>query len=436
MKRLDQKEQFTFMREKIKEKPINRKKLIKRTLMTVAMAIVFGLVACVTFLVLEPVISNKLYPEEIPKVKLPETTEEILPNEMLTDEETKEELVKQVVEQVEGPSRQSINDSLNVDSYQILYDRLYERAQEANSFLVTVTGVASTMDWFQNEVENENTTSGVILADNGVEILVLAYANDLPDAQSYRITFCGEKPVEAQLKEKSSKTGLGIFSVRKEILGEACLAKIKPAKLGNSNSIQLIGRPIIAIGRPYGQDGSIAYGIVTSTGKTIQAPDDLYKVITTDMYASEKSSGFLLSITGELIGVITDEANGIEKNQVICALGVSDILSLVEKLSNAEPRAYIGIIGMDVTPLAYEELNVPYGVYVTEAISKSPAMNAGIASGNVITKVDGKPVASMQDYKKIIDSLKPEQEVKISLMRFVEDQYKEDEITITTEKAK
>ena len=52
-----------FMREKIKQKPVNKRKLLRRTLITVAMAVVFGLVACVTFLILEPVISNKLYPE-------------------------------------------------------------------------------------------------------------------------------------------------------------------------------------------------------------------------------------------------------------------------------------------------------------------------------------------------------------------------------------
>ena len=52
-----------FLIEKIKEKPVNKKKLIRRTIITVSMAVIFGSVACVTFLVLEPVISNWLYPE-------------------------------------------------------------------------------------------------------------------------------------------------------------------------------------------------------------------------------------------------------------------------------------------------------------------------------------------------------------------------------------
>ena len=56
-----------FMREKIKQKPVNKRKLLRRTVITVVMAVVFGMVACVTFLILEPVISNRLYPEEEPQ---------------------------------------------------------------------------------------------------------------------------------------------------------------------------------------------------------------------------------------------------------------------------------------------------------------------------------------------------------------------------------
>ena len=57
-----------FMKETIKQRPLNRRKLVRRTLLTAAMAVIFGMVACFTFLLLEPVISNKLYPEEEPEI--------------------------------------------------------------------------------------------------------------------------------------------------------------------------------------------------------------------------------------------------------------------------------------------------------------------------------------------------------------------------------
>ena len=75
-----------IMIEKIKDRPVNKKKLLRRTIITASMAVIFGLIACVTFLILEPVISNWLYPEEEPQlVVFPEDQEEMSPEEMLAD---------------------------------------------------------------------------------------------------------------------------------------------------------------------------------------------------------------------------------------------------------------------------------------------------------------------------------------------------------------
>ena len=78
--------QENFMIEKIKQRPINKRRLIRRTMITASMAIIFGLIACFTFLVLEPVISNWLYPEKEPEaIIFPEEPEEMLPEEMLEE---------------------------------------------------------------------------------------------------------------------------------------------------------------------------------------------------------------------------------------------------------------------------------------------------------------------------------------------------------------
>ena len=73
MEDFEQNQNYEMIKERMKERPINRKKLMRRTLITVSMAVIFGVFACITFLVLEPVISNLLYPEPAPEVvELPE----------------------------------------------------------------------------------------------------------------------------------------------------------------------------------------------------------------------------------------------------------------------------------------------------------------------------------------------------------------------------
>ena len=122
--------QDNFMIEKIKQRPINKRRLIRRTLITASMALIFGLIACFTFLVLEPVISNWLYPEEEPQIiTFPEEQEEMLPEEMLEEyiqpspepvpvEPIKPEQVKLNEEQVQSILSQVV---LDVEDYQNLY---------------------------------------------------------------------------------------------------------------------------------------------------------------------------------------------------------------------------------------------------------------------------------------------------------------------------
>ena len=90
-----------FISEKIKQRPINRKKLLRRTLITFFLAIVFGIVACFTFLFLQPVFSDRLYPEAEPEpVSFPEENiqDELTPEEMLAVETAQAESEAQSIE--------------------------------------------------------------------------------------------------------------------------------------------------------------------------------------------------------------------------------------------------------------------------------------------------------------------------------------------------
>ena len=79
--------EIQYIQEKIKERPVNKKKLIRRTIITVALAVVFGIVACVTFAFLEPVIGEVLYPKQEPQViTFPEEEQEIKPEDMVVDD--------------------------------------------------------------------------------------------------------------------------------------------------------------------------------------------------------------------------------------------------------------------------------------------------------------------------------------------------------------
>ena len=107
------------------------------------------------------------------------------------------------------------------------------------------------------------------------------------------------------------------------------------------------------------------------------------------------------------------------------AYGISDLRRLIEKLSNGEEIAYMGILGTDVPQEAVESIGVPQGAYVTGIEMDSPAMAAGIQSGDVIVKLGAVTITSYNDYQEAMLNLAPESAVTVTVMRQGQDEYRE-----------
>ena len=417
--------QSDFLRETIKQKPVNKKKLLRRTVITVVMAVVFGLVACFTFLVLEPVISNRLYPEEeAEEVRFPEETvaEEMKPEDMLVEEEEEppeeappveledeqiEELLSQVLSQVQ----------FGLEDYRQLYEELAQLAQKTGRSVVTVTSVVSDVDWFNDIYENEASASGIIVANNGKAVLILVSAGALSDADSIIVTFCDQSKVNAELVQKDTTTGLAVLSVPLVSIGEETMDVIDIAKLGSSNNANLLGKPVMALGSPMGTSGTVCYGIVTSVGTVIDQPDSAYKSIITDIYGSRNATGILVDLNGMVLGIIDNVNTSNDMGNLLTAYGVTELKRTIEKMSNNQERAYLGIHGADVPEEAIRESGMPTGTYVKEIEMDSPAMNAGIQSGDVIIAANGTPIEIYKDLLNVLNIGKPEDTMDVTLVR-------------------
>lgn len=445
--------QSDFMIEKIKQRPVNRKKLLRRTIITASMAVIFGLIACVTFLVLEPIISNWLNPEEEPEtVIFPEDQEEMSPEDMLAQNLPTEspsptpepvpdpESVVLSPEQIEEILAKVV---LDRESYKELYAAMSLYTAELGQYMVTVTAVTSNIDWFSNVQESRNQTSGVILNDNGRELLVLADARILRPAESLTLTFSNGEHANAQIKQTDSYTGLAVLSVPLTDLPPGINKDnlIYPA-LGSSNSSRMAGTPVVAMGSPMGIGNSVGYGIVTSAGYTYSVPDRNYKILQTDISGSRNASGVLFNLDGQIVGIITDNKTGSGMDGMVYAYGITDLRSIMIKMSNNNRVAYLGISGLDVTPEANRELKVPLGGFVTKVDMDSPAMLAGIQQGDVITAVGNREatvyreITAFQEYTNALMLFEPGQTVEITVMRQSQEEYKEMKFSIEVGEAK
>lgn len=432
--------QENFMIEKIKQRPINKGRLIRRTLVTASMAVIFGLIACFTFLVLEPVISNWLYPEEKPEaIIFPEEHEEMLPEEMLEEYiqpspspspapspepeeyiepervELDKEQVKEILDQV----------VLDIDDYQRLYKVMSDYVEQLRQCMVVVTGTNSNTDWFANVYESKSESSGTIIGNNGKELLILTDYNSVKKADHLTVTFYNNIRAEAQMMQYHTESGLAVLSVNLSVLNPDIVESLHIAELGYSTQRNLVGSPIVAMGSPMGSCGTVGYGMITSSGNTAILTDVNFNTIITDIYGSQNAGGVLFNMQGQIVGYITAGKAGSDMRNVISAYGISDLKLLISRLTEGSKIPYLGISGMDVPREANEQSQVPFGAYVREVDMDSPAMRAGIQSGDVIVGVGLLSVTNMRDYTDYLVRCNPKDTLTLRIMRQSQGEYKE-----------
>ena len=415
-----------FMKETIKQRPINKRKLLRRLFVTIAMAVVFGLVACVTFLILEPVINSRINPEkeqEIPAVNpvsfVEETVEEeTKPEDMIADEA---DLAPVIIEQAplddEQIEKVLSEMELGVNDYLSISNAIVDLGKSVQKSLVSVIGTTQDKDWINNEYENEDIVSGAIIADNGVEMLILTTLSSIEEAESYEVMFCDGLSYVANIKEYDKASGLAVMSVRKALIKYSTSDEISIIEMGTTLNKSLMGSPVMAVGRPLGSEESICTGNITSVSGQLELPDASYRILTTDMFGSTSGTGFLVNLRGQLIGVINMAAGSEEMKNMVSAYAISDIKKIVEAMSNGKEIPYLGVYGLDITEEIASENELPLGVYISSLAMDSPALAAGVRGGDVITAIDSQSVTSEKSLTEKLLGMEPEQEITMKVMR-------------------
>lgn len=428
MQDFEQNRNYEIITERMKERPINRKKLMRRTVITVSMAIIFGVFACFTFLVLEPVFSNILNPKpEQEEIVLPEEIEEILPEDMLITEEKPQPETTIHIQKYE----------LDImDTYNSTYEELYKVVQNVQKSMVTVTEVNQDVDWFNNAYENKGQYQGIIFANSRTQIFILLDSLEIESAEEITVTFKDGNSAPGIYVQKDMNLGLSVVSVNLDDIDEETMDVIGVAGLGSTRSSGMLASPVIAIGRIFGNTDSVAYGMITSENAILNMSDCNYEILTTDIYGSESATGFVVNTAGYMIGIIHQEQNAEEAKNLISFVGITELRRTLERMSNGREAAYLGIKGMDVTQEANASQGVPLGAYVTEIVMGSPAMKAGIQSGDIITAIDGISIPSFSQYVDVLSDYEPEETINVKINRQGAEEYSEIEIPIILGKRK
>jgi len=404
----EEEEPFSFLQERVKRKPIDKKKTLIELGKRALAGAVFGVAACLAFYCLSPVFKN---------ISNRSSNEVTIPQDEPDTTETQTQ-----------DSSETQTQALTVDNYAQMYNSLNLIAAQAKKSVVTVTGVTSNDDWFNNSYTKSGSVSGVIVAKTSNELLILAPSSVASQAKSLTVTFYNALELNASVKMVDRNTGLGVYSVT-ETASSGMLSETYPiAELGNSYSLSA-GNPVILMGSPFGVSGGQAYGVISSISAKNGAIDGSFTLLSSDVSGADSSSGVFVNLNGEVVGFITPDLS--ESGKVIKAYSISGIKNVIEKLSNGTPVAYLGIAGTDIDQSTAASQGLEVGIFVTNVAVDSPAMAAGIQNGDIIQYVDGQEIITTQALRATIMNHSKGNTVTIKGKRLGAEGYTEIEYSVT-----
>src|SRR5213083_352451 len=235
--------------------------------------------------------------------------------------------------------------------------------------------------------------SGVIVAADGT---IMTNVHVIERASRVHVTLADQREFDATLVGADADADIAI--VRVKAGGDL------PHIPFGSAAVLMIGETVIAIGNPFGLSHTVTTGVVSAVGRSLRDEDRTYTdFIQTDASINPGNSGGpLLDIKGELIGINTaiyGKAQGIG-----FAIPVDRAQRVMKDLvSYGEVRhAWVGLVVQNLTPDLAQHFGVRRGVVVAQVEPKSPAEAAGIARGDAVTKVDGREVASREEFEQRI----------------------------------
>ena len=250
--------------------------------------------------------------------------------------------------------------------------------------------------------------SGVIVAADGT---IMTNVHVIQRASRIQVTLIDQREFDAKLVGADADADIAVLRIKAG-------GDLPHIPFGTSADL-MIGETVIAIGNPFGLSHTVTTGVVSAVGRSLRDEDRTYTdFIQTDASINPGNSGGpLLNIKGELVGIDTaiyGKAQGIG-----FAIPVDRARRVMKDLvSYGEVHhAWIGLVVQNLSPELAEHFGVRRGVVVAAVESKSPAEAAGLARGDAITKVDGREVASRDEFEQRIEDHAEGDGVTLTLRR-------------------
>lgn len=327
---------------------------------------------------------------------------------------------------------------------------------------VSVQEIPSFFGYSSRQYKSASTGSGIIVGDNDDELLIETNNHVVDGATTLSVCFIGddvanaetetvnagdngdlnvEDAVSAKIKGTDADNDLAVVAVKKSDIPEDTLNQIKIAQIGSSDDLA-VGQQVVAIGNALGYGQSVTSGWISALNRTISTDDGTNStgLIQTDAAINPgNSGGALLNMKGELIGINSAKYADSAVEGMGYAIPISKAKPILEELMNRETRekvdsskkGYLGVSLANLTTEAIEMYNMPTGAFVRSVEDDSPAQEAGICKGDIIVKFDGQKVSDGDDLLDKLQYYKSGEKIEAVIARATNGEYEENTIELT-----
>ncbi len=273
----------------------------------------------------------------------------------------------------------------------------------------------------EREYKSTSLGSGFIISKDGY---IVTNDHVVRNADEITVKLNDKRVFKAKIVGRDPKTDIAVIKISAE--------NLPTLKLGNSDRLK-IGQWAIAVGNPFGLNGTLTMGVISATGRSNLGIETYEDFIQTDASINPGNSGGpLLNIYGEVIGINTAIiAAGQGIGFAIPINMAKNIINQIIEKGKIE-RSWLGVGIQKLTPELAESMNIKIkeGVLVNRVYENSPAEKAGLKEGDVIIECNGRKLEDPSDLQKIVISVPVGSNLELKVIR----EGKERIINVKTEK--
>ena len=317
-----------------------------------------------------------------------------------------------------SPSKDYTSQNVNINIEETAESVAVAVAKKVKNSVVGIRTTTSVINFFGGSEEATGEGSGVVYSSDGYIITNYhVIENAVEGGSGSKIeVFIGDTeddPHSASVIGYNIASDLAVLKIN--------VTGLTPVELGDSGNLK-VGQYVVSIGNPGGLEfmGSVTFGIISGLDREISSSSGI-KLIQTDAAINPgNSGGALLDTTGKLVGINSSKIVAEEYEGMGFAIPVNTVVERCEKIISRKdnPEAYVGInISETYTAEVLKYYGFPSGAVVLSVDYNSPAKEAGIKKGDIITELNGTKIIDYTVFVNLLEDCEPKEKITLKIYR-------------------